>query len=464
MYRACFLSIAGVTLVLLSSCQQRPSELERVKARGLIRVAIANAEHCTQGESVPGSLECELPRRFAKTLGVVVKYLPAERLDITLSLLDDDEARFAAGLPVLAALGDRLRFTPAYRNVTWQLVYRQGRKRPKKLADLAAGELVVAAGSVQEMLLKEWRTTHPELSWVSQPDSSAPALLEQVQNKRIGATLADSTTVMLQRRHFPELRVAFELGEPSGIGWAFPHRADDSLYRAALDFLDDIRHDGTLRALTDRYYAHADRLNYVDQRSFQRHLRERLPAFRPIFERTAKAYGLSWRLLAAIGYQESHWNPKAVSPTGVRGLMMLSRVTAKRVGIADRTDPAQSILGAARYLLELKKKIPKRIPEPDHTWLTLAAYNIGFGHLEDARILAQRMGGNPDRWMDVRRALPLLEKAEIAKTLKRGMARGNEAVTYVENIRNYLEMLEFLTRETPTKNDRPVVSALPEAL
>ncbi len=464
MLRACFPSIAGVALVFLSSCQQRPSELERVRASGLIRVAVADAEDCTRRESVLDSLECELPRRFAKTLGVVVKYLPAKRLDIALSLLEDGKSQFAAGLPLLAALGDRLRFGPAYRSVSWQLVYRQGRKRPKKLADLAAGELVVASGSVQEMLLKEWKSEHPELSWVSQPDSDMPALLEQVRNKRIGATLADSTTVMLQRRHFPELRVAFELGEPSGIGWAFPHRADGSLYHAATKFLDGLRCDGTLRVLVDRYYAHADRLSYVDQRGFQRHLRERLPAFRLIFERTAKAYGLSWRLLAAIGYQESHWNPKAVSPTGVRGLMMLSRITAKRIGIADRTDPAQSILGAARYLLELKKKIPKRIPEPDHTWLTLAAYNIGFGHLEDARILTQRMGGNPDRWMDVRRYLPLLEKPTIANTLKHGAARGNEAVNYVENIRNYLEMLEFLTRETPAKNSRPVVTALPEAL
>ncbi len=464
MHRACFSPIAGITLILLASCQRHPSALEQMKSEGLIRVAIANVESCTQGEPFSGSLECELPRRFAKTLGVVVKYLPAKRLDIALSLLDDGRGQFAAGLPALPSLGDRLRFTPAYRRVTWQLIYRQGRKQPKKLADLAAGELVVATGSVQERLLKEWKTSHPELSWVSQPDSSMSALLEQVQNKRVAATLADSTSVMLQRRHFPELRVAFELGEPSDIGWAFPHRRDDSLYRAALDFLDDIHRDGTLRVLIDRYHTHADRLNYVDQRSFQRHLRERLPAFRPFFERTAKAYGLSWRLLAAIGYQESHWNPEAVSPTGVRGLMMLSRVTAKRVGIADRTDPAQSILGAARYLLELRKKIPKRIPEPDRAWLTLAAYNIGFGHLEDARILTQRMGGNPDRWMDVRRALPLLEKPAIAKTLKHGIARGNEAVTYVENIRNYLEMLEFLTHETPTKGSQPVISVLPEAL
>ncbi len=434
-------------LFLLVSCGQRAADLQQIRDRGLLRVTLDTPGACAEGQPATDNLHCELARRFAHSLGAVVQFVPDATIDEVISRLRDQRADLALAVPDLPPLRKRLRLTPPYQRIRWFLVYRQGRKRPRDLGDLAGGEIVVPRGSSQELLLESLRTNQPALSWTSQPQSDSLQLLELLQQGRIGATLVDSATFAIQRRHLPELRIAFPIGEPSGLCWGTTRGADRHLLRAAKAFLSEMRKDGTLKQLEDRYLGHVERLNYVERRTFQRHLKSRLPAFRKLFELAAVRHGLSWRLLAAIGYQESHWNPKAVSPTGVRGLMMLSRITARRVGIDDRTDPAQSIEGAARYLVELRKKIPARIPEPDHTWLALAAYNIGFTHLEDARILTQRRGGDPDRWMDVRRHLPLLEKPEIAATLKHGAARGSEAVNYVENIRNYLEMLEFMTRD-----------------
>ena len=175
-------------------------------------------------------------------------------------------------------------------------------------------------------------------------------------------------------------------------------------------------------------------------RAFQRRIEERLPQYEELFK-AAAGEDVDWRLLAAISYQESHWNPDARSPTGVRGLMMLTNDTASQLGVEDRTDPAQSIAGGAEYLRWVRGKIPERIPEPDRTWLALATYNIGFGHLEDARKLTQRGGGDPDRWNDVRRHLPLLAKKKYYETVRHGYARGGEAVAYVENIRTYFDLL-----------------------
>ena len=145
-----------------------------------------------------------------------------------------------------------------------------------------------------------------------------------------------------------------------------------------------------------------------------------------------------------MGYQESHWNPDAVSPTGVRGIMMLTEATARQLGVEDRVDPRQSIFGGARYLRRIKRKIPERIAEPDRTWLALAAYNIGFGHLEDARILTQANGGDPDRWEDVREHLPLLADPKWHTRTRHGYARGGQPVHYVENIRYYYDVLLWL--------------------
>jgi membrane-bound lytic murein transglycosylase F len=162
-----------------------------------------------------------------------------------------------------------------------------------------------------------------------------------------------------------------------------------------------------------------------------------------MFRQTAEKYNLDWHLIAAIAYQESHWNPRAKSPTGVRGLMMLTLDTAKEMGVTNRLDPAQSLEGGVAYFLKLKARLPERIQDPDRSLFALAAYNVGFGHLEDARILTVRNNKNPDLWVDVREHLPLLSKKKYYTTLKRGYARGNEPVIYVDNIQYYRSYLQL---------------------
>jgi membrane-bound lytic murein transglycosylase F len=196
------------------------------------------------------------------------------------------------------------------------------------------------------------------------------------------------------------------------------------------------------------------------------HIEQRLPRYQAWFEKAGKDSGIDWRLLAAIGYQESHWNPKAVSPTGVRGLMMLTQDTMKQLGIdKSRHDPQASIEGGARYIRRVKKRLPKRIKNPDRTWMALAAYNIGFGHLEDARILTQDDGADPDKWIDVKKYLPRLSQKKWYKKARHGYARGQEPVRYVENIRSYYDILVWVTeREHPPRPPSPALTVESPAL
>jgi membrane-bound lytic murein transglycosylase F len=206
-------------------------------------------------------------------------------------------------------------------------------------------------------------------------------------------------------------------------------------------FFEGISADGTLHVLIDRYFGHVKRLDRGDIVAFLARRETVLPQYRAMFQEAQEITGIDWRLLAALGFQESHWNPMATSPTGVRGLMMLTSPTADRMGVTDRLDAEQNIRAGARYLLMLKDTLPPRIPEPDRTWMALAAYNVGYGHLEDARIIAQRLGLNSDSWLDLRKTLPLLSRSDYYTTVKRGFARGGEAVILTENVRNYYDIL-----------------------
>ncbi len=122
-------------------------------------------------------------------------------------------------------------------------------------------------------------------------------------------------------------------------------------------------------------------------------------------------------------------------------LMQLTEDTAKRMGVTNLLDPAQNVLAGARYLNDLKERLPERIQEPDRTWLALAAYNIGLGHLEDARVLAQRQGLDPDHWTNVKKVLPLLALPEHYEKAKLGYARGGMPVAFVDRVRGYYDVL-----------------------
>ncbi|MGB5133306.1 MAG: transglycosylase SLT domain-containing protein, partial [Steroidobacteraceae bacterium] len=251
----------------------------------------------------------------------------------------------------------------------------------------------------------------------------------------------------LGRRFYPDLRPAFKLAESEAIAWALAPRSTDLLPLVEQHFAE-LKAIGKLAEILTRHERSLNRFRRVDAAAFVSAVHERLSQYRPWFEEAGAETGIDWRILAAIAYQESRWDEAAVSPTGVRGLMMLTAETAQRVNVTDRTDPRSSILGGARYLALMKKTIPRRIPEPDRTWLTLAAYNIGYGHLEDARVLAQDAGRDPDSWEALRETLPLLAQERWFTRTRRGYARGWEPVGFVRNVQTYLQILEWMSSGT----------------
>ncbi len=445
------ISLLLVASGLLAGCTPfGESKLQAVKKAGEILVLTRNSPTTYyQGPVGPAGIEYDLAKAFAKQLGVKLHIEMADRARDIIPMIANNQADFAAaGLAVTPHRLEVVRFTPPYQQVYAQLVYRKGTTPPRNLAALQGQQVDVVAGSSYVDRLKQLRSSYPGLQWKAVHDAEAEDLLIRVEQGKALFTIADSSIVALSQQFYPELRVAFNLDPPQNLAWAFPVSNDNSLYDAAVQFLASMRSSGRLAQLIRQYYSTAPSFNPINIAAFKDKIHTTLPVYEPLFRASGRKYNIDWRLLAAMAYQESFWNPNAISPTGVRGIMMLTEPTADNLRISDPRSPAGSIDGGAEYIRDMLNQLPAHIPQPDRTWMALAAYNVGINHLEDARIVTQEQGGNPDSWKDVRKRLPLLAMHSWYSKAKYGYARGYEPVEYVKRIRTYYDVLVKIDRET----------------
>lgn len=386
--------------------------------------------------------EYDLAKAFADHLGLRLRVVVATRFaDVLPRLLAGEAAFAAANITDTEERRARLRFAPSYHQVRQQVVYRLGDERPAKAEDLIARDIEVRSGTPSAEHLRELKQSVPDLTWTETDAVGPEEHLQLVWEGLLDLTVADSNVVALNRQYFPELQVAFDIGNPEPVAWAFRATDDASLSDAAASFLQEFKRSGALAQLIDRYYGPASHSNFINLTVFRARVHDRLPNYQQLLEDAGTKYKIDWRLLAAMAYQESYWNPNSVSYTGVRGFMMLTRDTAAELGVDDRLDVAASIEGGARYLRDLLDRLPSRITPPDRLWFALAAYNTGIYHLEDARILTQEQKGDPDRWTDVRQRLPLLADPKWHTRAKYGYARGDEPVRFVNRVRAYYDVL-----------------------
>lgn len=450
MQRSLIRALLLVSLALLSACNNdtnSDNHLQQIQDRGYLTVGtIMNASNYHLDGERPVGFEYELAQQLAAELDVELRVVDEVHIEHLFEHLYSGNVDFlAAGLDITTQRRQHMRFTPAYHSVSQRLIYKQGsRSRPRDWSQLE-GELVVVAGSSHEEYLQRISASHPNLRWRATRLYDAEELLDRVISEDIDYTIADTHVLDVKRRYYPDLSVAFTVRHDVPLAWAFARTHDDSLYAAAIEYIGRQHDNGEIIKLVDRYWGHVEQFNYVDTQLFIEAVNTTLPDYIGMFHQYAG--DLDWRLLAAISYQESHWDPWARSPTGVRGMMMLTLPTARAMGVRSRLDAEQSIRGGARYLARLQQRLPARIGEPDRTWFALAAYNVGLGHLNDARALTERQGGDPDYWVDVRDRLPLLRQKQYYKNTRYGFARGDEPVTYVGNIRRYYDTLQWLDEQ-----------------
>jgi membrane-bound lytic murein transglycosylase F len=438
--------VALLMALLLAACESgtMSTQTPSVQERGELRVATLNGPTSYYlGAHGPEGLEYVLAQRFAKELGIKLLIQPVrQRETLRSAVMRGDADIAAAALPYDGVQPGGVLASLAYARVPQIIVFRRGAVRPNVPNELRGGRLVVKVGSVQEKLLINYRDSHlADLSWLT---LSARQLdpVHAVHAGEADYALLDAREFSFSKHLYPYAVIAFEWPQTRKLHWWMNTTAPD-LKKQVDQFFLKLQRSGELAKLLQQTSGDAREFAYLESREFQLHLRTRLRLYRAWFEQAARAYNFDWRLLSAMGYQESKWDLEAVSPNGAAGIMMLMTDTAAAMTVSDRHDPRQSIFGGAAYLSEVRKKIPERIAEPDRTWFAVAAYNVGYGHLEDARVLTQSQGKNPDAWTDVREYLPLLAEENWYTQAKHGYARGWEPVEFVARVQAFLNLLEW---------------------
>ena len=447
------------SLFILSACSDGLSQLERIQSRGVLRVAmIATPPLYFPDESLIRGYDYEIISNYADSIGARLDIVRANTITDIIKLLKQGKAHIGISGSLPANPDKNIRTSPSYSSDEWFVIGYRDDPLPNNLEDITPGtRLVVAKGSRPALVLSKLGKKHPSLYWLELPDANTRQVLEQVNQNKFKLSVINADVFTYYQHLYPEIKIAFKLPEQYSSYWLTNKNGDTSITDSVATFINNYKNSGKSERLYNTYFRHLNVFNYIDSVYYLKRIKEVLPEYEPYFEEAARNYDYDERFLAAVSYQESHWNAKAKSRTGVRGMMMLTQDTAKRVSVEDRTDPEQSINGGAKYLNLLKESLPESVLEPDRSWMALAAYNIGLGHLEDARVLTQQAGDDPDRWIDVEKHLPKLSQKEWYTKTKHGYARGHEPVEFVRKIRRYYDILRlYQQEELLEKLDKPI--------
>lgn len=461
------LTLGWLVLIILSGCTKSPVSVpvpDPDTTRELVvTTRYGPATYYLDAESNRAGYTYDVIQAFASQNGWTVKWQESESYAALFNRLHDRKTHLVAANLIAAAVEEQqlLRTPPLYETRV-VVVTRDTAPKIRNLADLAKVRLGAMADSGHLPLLESVRHKYPKLNWVSLQDVFPEELLNRLVEGEFDAVVVNEQDYDLARNHYPSLKITYSLADKQPVVWALHYRSSKKLALKLNTFFIESRRNGKLKQIYERYFGHVKRLEPEHAEGILDRRLSTLPRYRKYFHEAENVTSIDWRLLAAIGYQESKWDPYATSFTGVRGLMMLTNETADRMGVTDRLDPKQSILAGAKYLTLLKESLPARIAEPDKTWLALAAYNQGLGHVEDARRIAKSKGMNADSWADVKQTLPLLSRGGYKGVMRYGYARGGEAVIFVESIRNYYDILAKLEPDySPLLFGR---KALPEKL
>jgi len=427
--------------------KQERTILDKIREANTLNVVLLNAPSTYYiGPEGPQGFEYDLLKSYADHLGVDLNITTAHTIKEAIELSKQKNIHItSASLAKTPQREEKYHFGPSYFEVEEQVICNRGMLRgsnfPRNVEDLAGLSIMVGTDTSYSETLKKLQADGFDINVTTTAEYSTEELLQKVANHEIDCTVADSNIYALNLRYFPEIALAFSISGREQLAWVLPRNSKE-LEADMYAWLNDYHQKGKMTQLKDHYYSYILFFDYYNTKMFYKRMKSRLPKYEKYFKDAAKKFDIPWTLLASVSYQESHWNARAKSFTGVRGLMMLTKRTAKILGVKNRLNPKASVIGGTRHLKQMIKFVPKEVQGENRLKFALAAYNIGMGHIRDAQRLAKKLGLNQNVWSDLKIVLPLLSQKKYYKTLKYGYARGAEPVKYVESIYNYKDILD----------------------
>ena len=426
--------------LMLVSCDERQVRQLDMRRELVVLVRSGSLTYLADDSGNISGFDYELAQAFADHLGLKARFIVVQNDAEILRRLRDGDAHLAASW-LVPVDEDSIRHSLPYAFDKDVLVIHEASLPIESVDQLHNRTIQVIAGSRQEKILRSIQEKVPSMVIKTSPAASQIDLMEKVAQRQVDAVLISSAVYDIGKNAYPELINTLAIGEEQPVVWLFGPGAPPDLPDKANAFLKKFEENSGIQRLKDKYFGHIKRLTQNDVIRFIEAISTVLPRYKGLFQEAQIVSGIDWRMLAALAYQESKWDPLATSPTGVRGMMMLTEDTADHLRVSNRLDAEQSIKAGAKYLAYLRDLLPPTIDEPDRLWLALAAYNLGMGHLNAARHIAKTLNVDPDSWYEMKKVLPLLAKPEYYRRLKSGRGRGGEAVILTENVRGYADIL-----------------------
>ena len=436
-------------LINTNGCSKESSKLKQIKSNGILRIAlVADPPHYFPSKVKKRGYDFELVSHYATSIDVELEIIKTNTSDEIIFLLNQ-------GKVDIGILGSSPEFDQkniknvvTYNNSKWYVIgNRANRQLPKSIDSIEPNTMIVANGSNASFILHSIEEDYSSLLWDELKNTNVRSILERINENHSKISIISEDIYVYYQYLFPETKKIFVLPIKYPSRWLVKNNNNLSFLYSINSFFNKYKQNGKLEKIGKTYYEHLNAFDYVDIRYYLKRIDKKLPKYKKYFVEAAKNSALDARIIAAVSYQESHWNRKARSPTGVRGMMMLTLDTAKRVGVKNRLNAKQSIFGGAKYLKILYESLSNTIKEPDRLWFTLAAYNIGLGHVEDARTITKSQGDNPNSWIDVEKHIPKLSQKKWYKKTKYGFARGNESIEFVKRVRRYYDILCLYRQE-----------------
>ena len=436
-------------LINTNGCSKESSKLKQIKSNGILRIAlVADPPHYFPSKVKKRGYDFELVSHYATSIDVELEIIKTNTSDEIIFLLNQ-------GKVDIGILGSSPEFDQkniknvvTYNNSKWYVIgNRANRQLPKSIDSIEPNTMIVANGSNASFILHSIKEDYPSLLWDELKNTNVRSILERINENHSKISIISEDIYVYYQYLFPETKKIFVLPIKYPSRWLVKNNNNLSFLYSINSFFNKYKQNGKLEKIGKTYYEHLNAFDYVDIRYYLKRIDKKLPKYKKYFVEAAKNSALDARIIAAVSYQESHWNRKARSPTGVRGMMMLTLDTAKRVGVKNRLNAKQSIFGGAKYLKILYESLSNTIKEPDRLWFALAAYNIGLGHVEDARTITKSQGDNPNSWIDVEKHIPKLSQKKWYKKTKYGFARGHESIEFVKRVRRYYDILCLYRQE-----------------
>ena len=415
---------------------------ENIKRTGVLRLITADSINTYyMYNNKPTGFEYDLAVAFADYLNVDLDIVTPGWNNMFPYLAQGKGDFIAAGLAITGEWLERVNFSIPYQTIQQHIVHHKLVFGPKNIEDLTYRTIHISRGTAYQSRLEKIKASGIEFNYILHGNLPTEELIRMVHDREIRFTVAVNNIAYLNQRYYPDIRIGIPIHKKQSLAWAV-NKQDFKMLEQINKFFLYARETGLLQRISNKYYAHIEDTDPFDLKRFHQRLTTRLPKYRQTIMDESAKYGFDWKLVAAVVYQESHFDPNAKSFTNVRGLMQVTTATAREMGITDRLDPTQSIRAGIKYLDKMVRKFDYIEDEYERLLFGLASYNVGYGHVLDAIALAESKALDGTKWQNLKTTLPLLSKSKYHKTTKYGYARGWEPVQYVKRILTYYDILK----------------------